>query len=178
MLKNTSFLTNTINKKSKYSFLSLFCITMLIAVVTLPSITIHKSSFVYAQTPLALKTFDIKSKLGKKVIKLGDSERLKITVKDKQNHQPVSGTFVRIIVTYAGIKTLKETAAITDINGNVFFNIPISKNSLSGSYSIDVSIGQTGYNDASFSTLFAAIGAHVPDTIKCSHHHHHHNCFA
>jgi hypothetical protein len=177
MFKNTSFLTNITSKNSKYHFLSLFCITMLITVAILPSITIHKSSLIYAQTPLALKTFDVKAKLGKKVIQLGDSQTLQIALKDKQNHQPISGAIVRIVVTYAGIKTVTAMNSVTDINGQAFFKIPISERALSGSYSIDVAIGQTGYSDTSFSYLFAAIGSHVPDAKKCSHHHHF-NCFA
>ena len=121
MLKNTSFLTNTINKKLKYSFLSLFCITMLIVVVILPSITIHKSSFVYAQTPLALKTLEVVGKLSSKLLERGDREILKISVYDQQNHQPISGALVKAIVGYPGGKTIKQMAFIADSDGQVFF---------------------------------------------------------
>jgi hypothetical protein len=160
MLENTSFLTNTINKKSKYSFLSLFCITMLIAVVTLPSITIHKSSFVYAQTPLALKTLEVIGKLSNKLLERGHREILKVSVYDQQNHQPISGALVKAIVTYPGGKIIKQMAFITDIDGQVFFKIPTRVDDFFGTYTVDIQVSLTGYNDVSFATSFST--ANVP----------------
>jgi hypothetical protein len=160
MFKNTSFLTNITSKNSKYHFLSLFCITMLITVVILPSITIHKPSLIYAQTPLALKTLEVTATLSNKLLERGSTEFLKVIVIDQQNHQPVSGALVKVIIEYPGGKTTKQMALITDSDGQAFFIIPTRENDFFGSYIIEIVAQLTGYNDVFFSNSFST--ANIP----------------
>ncbi len=168
--------TSKDKEKSKYSFLPIFCITILVASISLPLITILESQFSYAQTPLALKTLDVKAKFDKKVIKLGDSQKVHLSVEDKQTAHPISGALVKVALTYSGAKKIRELTFITDKQGDVDFTLPISKRDFSGTYAVDMAITMTGYTDASFGISFAAIDSYVHDIKKCSHGHHH-DCF-
>lgn len=178
MTSNLSFFssTNRDKEKPKYSFLAIFCITALIASISLPFSTILEAQFSYAQTPLALKTLDVKAKFDKKVIKLGDDQKIHVTVEDKQTGHPISGALVKIAVTFSGAKKIREMTFFTDKDGQVDIKIPISKKDFSGTYAVDMAITMTGYTDASFGISFAAIGSFVHDIKKCSHGHHH-DCF-
>ncbi len=148
-------------EKSKYSFLSIFCITILVASISLPLITILEAQFSYAQS-IFLKTFDAKVQLSNSTVSLGSREIVKVTVHDEQNEQPISGALVQETISYPDQITQQQVSSITDKDGQAIFTILASQptpiicnpNCSPIPYQISLGITLTGYVPSFLSRTF------------------------
>ncbi|MDQ6722896.1 MAG: hypothetical protein M3Z01_01340, partial [Thermoproteota archaeon] len=70
-------------------------IVLLVGTILLSLFTFQTMQNSYAQT---VKTFNIKAQIDKKVITLGDTQTVKVTVLDGISKQPVSGAQVKAVI--------------------------------------------------------------------------------
>lgn len=161
-----SFPDSTKHKATSISR-SLVCAAILVASFVLPSIVVINPQITYAQTPAALKTFDVKMKLDRKVIDLGDDVKVKIKVRDQPSGDPLSGVIVKVSTLFAGAKTIQQVGKVTDADGEVTVTIKTSERDLSGVNIVEATVIMTGYQDAILANSFATTQASVPDIEKC-----------
>lgn len=153
------------NLKKTYTFQ----IVLLFGAISLSLLTFQMVQSSYAQS---IKNFNIKAQLEKKVIKLGDSQTIKITVLDSTSKQPVSGAQVKAVVTYPGGTLIKSLGSITDSSGQTSISVPTSSGNPSDTVNVDITVSLTGYTDTTFPATFAVITNNVNQGH--THHHHHH----
>ena len=154
-----------IRRNHNLVYVSLFSL-LLIASFVFSSITIE-SQYANAQASPALKTFEIKMKIEKKIVELGDNNKVTVTVRDVQSGNPLSGVTVKATTLFAGAKVLKQTGKITDDNGKVYITIPTSKDSLPGVNVVETTVLFAGYQDAIVANTFATTDEDIPDFEDC-----------
>ncbi len=146
-----------------------FQIVLLFGAISLSLLTFQMVQSSYAQS---IKSFNIKSQLEKKIIKLGDSQKIKITVLDSTSKQPVSGAQVKAVITYPGGTLVRSLGSITDSSGQTSISVPTNSGNPSDTVSVDITVTLTGYSDTTLTTTFAVITNNVNQGH--THHHHHH----
>jgi hypothetical protein len=155
------------NERTKRNFLTVLCASILFTAFILPSTMNFKNQFVHAQTLAEFKTFDVKMKLNKKVVELGDNAKITVTVRDNQGGDRLSGVLVKLATLFAGAKVIQSQSTITDADGKVVINIPTSEKDLSGVNIVEATIRLAGYQDAILDLTFGTVDTSVPDVQKC-----------
>jgi hypothetical protein len=80
---------------------------------------------------------------GQSTISRGSIQSITVTITDGKN--PVSGSSVSVLVTYASGETTKNFDGTTDSNGQYSFSWRIGGNSTPGTFGVDVDASKNGY---------------------------------
>ena len=160
---------------------SVFTVSML----TIMSID-SNINYAYAQTIRALElkvNFD-------KLVEQGDTQRVRLSLRDMESGLPVSTATVRMTVYFPGGVPIRQFNLLTDKDGIASLSLPISQNAPLGSYGLDVLAGAPGFFDTSLTSTqtFAVMSSvkqnvdaedysHASSHIRAVHHNnnHHHN---
>jgi hypothetical protein len=131
---------------SAYSTLLIFS---LFAISMLTNMSIDSNmKYAYAQTIRALElkvNFD-------KLVEQGDTQHVRISLRDMATGLPVSTATTRMTVFFPGGTPIRQFNLLTDENGRASLSLPISNNAPLGSYGLDVLAGSPGFFDTSLSS--------------------------
>lgn len=185
-------LQNAIKSWRASSLGTFFCGALLVfsifavSILTIRSID-SNANYAYAQTIRALEmkvNFD-------KLVEAGDTQHIRVSVRDMESGLPVSTATVRMTVYFPGGVPIRQFNLLTDTDGIALMSLPISKNAPLGSYGLDVLAGSPGFFDTSLTSTqtFAVLSSlkqnvdaedysHASSHIRAVHHnnnHHNHN---
>ncbi len=141
----------------KSPLLQIVIIFSMLSLVVLASQSVQIGN---AQTA-SIKSLNVKAELDEKVIKLGESQKIKLTVVDSLSKQPVSGAQIRATVTYPGGELVRVLNTISDVSGHATVSIPVNKSTHSNTVTVDILVSLTGFTDTAFSIPFAAISKDI-----------------
>jgi hypothetical protein len=139
---------------------SLLQIVVIFSMLSLVMLACQSLQIGNAQTT-AIKSLNVKAELDEKVIKLGESQKIKFTVVDSTSKQPVSGAQIRTTVTYPGGELVRVLNTISDSSGHASVSIPVNKSTRSDTVTVDILVTLTGFTDTAFSIPFAAISKDI-----------------
>jgi hypothetical protein len=139
--------------------LNLLKIVTILSLISLVFTANQSLQSIYGQT--ATKSFNIKAEIDKKVVKIGNSQKIKITIVDSSSKQPVSGAQVKATVTYPGGELVRVFSTITDSSGHASISIPINKSTQSDTVNVDLVASLTGFSDTTFTITFAVISKNI-----------------
>jgi hypothetical protein len=161
--------------------LSISSILLLFSVVAISLLTVidttqskgnHVIQLSYAQAS-SLRTTEIKVDF-KKLIQVGNTERIRVFAHDQATGLPVSGAVAKITITYPGGTPIRQFNLITDANGLALLSLPISSNAVTGAYGLDLTVSATGYLDSDINGDNFAVRSHV-DLVSLHHYSHIHS---
>ncbi len=144
-------------------------IALIFGAISLSLLTLQIVQSSYAQS---IKSLNVQAKFDKKIIKLGDSQTIRLIVVDATSKQPVSGAHVKAVVTYPGGTLVRVLGAVTDNSGQASISVPTSTSIQSDTVNVDFDVFLTGFMDSTFSLSFAVISNNVNQGLSNNHHHH------
>lgn len=155
------------------------------ALVLFSGIVILTVNAGYAQT---LRLMEVKLQF-KKIVQAGNTQIIRLFVRDQATGAAISGGNARFTVTYPTGTPVRQFNLLTDASGTATLSLPIDKNAELGSYALDTTVVNTaGYQDATIGTVNFAVMSHATSAslqdysghlhssaIQGHNHHQHHH---
>jgi hypothetical protein len=112
--------------------------------VAFPSSSYAKSTATTEQEQ-PVRALDVTMHIEKKVVSQGNTQTMDIQVNDQKSRQPIAGSIISTMVTYADGQTVRQLNALSDESGHSNISWRIERNAPVGSYRVSYSVSQIGY---------------------------------
>jgi hypothetical protein len=104
----------------------------------------------------AIKQFKVRVLLNQDPINRGDTEKIKVTVKDQSTNSAISNALAKLTVT-SPIGDSDTASARTNSNGQTTFNVNIDPHAKTGTYHLQVKVSKSGYQTSTVNTTFDVV---------------------
>lgn len=146
MLNNSNSITKAARvRKLALLFIILGLFLVSCVVVTFPSSSYAKSTSTTAEQEQPLRALDVTMHIEKKIVSQGNSQTIDFQVNDQKSRQPIAGSIISTMVTYADGQTVRQLNALSDESGHSNISWRIERNAPVGNYRVSYSVSQTGY---------------------------------
>ena len=145
MLNNS----NNIIKATRVRKLPLLSIILGLFLVSCVEVTFPSSSYAKSTTATEqeqpIRALDVTMHIEKKIVSQGNTQMMDFQVNDQKSRQPIAGSIISTMVTYADGQTVRQLNALSDESGHSNISWRIERNAPVGSYRVSYSVSQTGY---------------------------------
>jgi hypothetical protein len=121
-----------------------------------------RGNFALAQT---VRTTELKVNF-KKIVESGDTQNIRVFVRDQGTGLPISSAVVRITIYYPGGAPIRQFNLLSNANGFASLSLPISRDAPLGAYGMDVFVTTVGYLDTNFGTVSWAVQSHAKESVN------------
>jgi hypothetical protein len=141
--------SNSITKATRVRKLPLLSIILGLFLVSCVEVAFPSSSYAKSTTTTEqeqpVRALDVTMHIEKKVVSQGNTQTMDIQVNDQKSRQPIAGSIISTMVTYADGQTVRQLNALSDESGHSNISWRIERNAPVGSYRVSYSVSQIGY---------------------------------
>jgi hypothetical protein len=113
--------------------------------VTFPSFSYAKSAATTTEQEQPVRALDVTMHIEKKIVSQGNTQAMDFQVNDQKSRQPIAGSIISAMVTYADGQTVRQLNGLSDESGHSNISWRIERNAPVGNYRVSYSVSQTGY---------------------------------
>jgi hypothetical protein len=140
--------SNDITKVTRVRRLALLFVVLGVFLVSFMGVSFPSSSYARATTSeqeQPVRALDVKMHVEKKIVSQGNTQAMDFQVNDQKSRQPIAGSIISAMVTYADGQTIRQLNALSDESGHCNISWRIERNAPVGNYRVSYSVSQTGY---------------------------------
>lgn len=140
--------SNDITKVTRVRRLALLFVVLGFFLVSFMGVSFPSSSYARSTTSeqeQPVRALDVKMHVEKKIVSQGSTQAMDFQVSDQKSRQPIAGSIISAMVTYADGQTIRQLNALSDESGHCNISWRIERNAPVGNYRVSYSVSQTGY---------------------------------